>query len=96
MKDRLTADARIDAELAALENQMPSLQKQAANVFDLASAWADRHDAIIAATPPQLLGEVQARLRRIGIRWGMVPGTRMTGQFPALPPLDAGDASRPI
>ena len=88
-----TIDAQIEAKLAVLESEMPSLQKHAANVFALASAWAERYDAIIAATPPALIGEVEARLRRIGIRWGMMPGKRMTGQFPALPPLDRGDAS---
>jgi hypothetical protein len=36
---------------------------------------------------------VEARLRRIGIRWGMMPGARMTAQFPALPA--AGDTSTP-
>ncbi|MEO6226679.1 MAG: hypothetical protein ABIO61_02330 [Thermomonas sp.] len=93
MHDPPTAIERIQAELAALEAEMPSLQKHAANVFVLASAWAERHDAIIFATPPGLRSEVEARLRRIGIRWGMVPGRRMTGQFPALPPRDPGAGS---
>ena len=92
MQERPTDVARIQAALEALESEMPSLQKHAANVFMLASAWAERHDAIIAATPLELRGEVEARLRRIGIRWGMVPGRRMTGQFPALPPSDPDDA----
>lgn len=92
MQDRPTDIARIEAALEALEFEMPSVQKHAANVFVLASAWAERHDAIISATPLELRDEVEARLRRIGIRWGMVPGRRMTGQFPALPPSEPDDA----
>lgn len=79
-------DARLEAELAALESAMPGLQARANDVFALASAWAERHDAIIALTPAASLARVQARLRRIGIRWGLMHGARMTGQFPALPP----------
>jgi len=83
-----TVDARLEDELAALESDMPRLQLRAGNVFVLASKWAERHDAIIAATPAGSLAEVEARLRRIGIRWGMMKGPRMTAQFPALPPAD--------
>lgn len=81
-------DTGMDAELAALdalELDMPALQARASDLFALATAWAERHDAIIAATPAASLGVVEARLRRMGIRWGMVPGARMTGQIPALP-----------
>lgn len=88
VQDRHTVDARLEVELAALESEMPRLQAQASNVFVLASAWAERHDAIVAATPARSLDVVEARLRRIGIRWGMTQGARMTGQFPALPPAD--------
>jgi len=93
VQDRLTTDAQLEARLAALESEMPHLQLRAGNVFALASAWAVRHDAIVSATPARLLGTVEARLRRIGIRWGMMNGTRMTGQFPALPPRGPRDAS---
>ncbi|MDI1254064.1 hypothetical protein [Thermomonas sp.] len=93
MQDRPTADAQLEAQLAALELEMPSLQLRAGSVFALASAWAQRHDAIVAATPAGLLGKMEVRLRRIGIRWGMMDGTRMTGQFPVLPPRGPGDAS---
>lgn len=88
VQDRRTVDARLEVELAALEAQMPRLQAQASNVFVLASAWAERHDAIVAATPARSLAMVEARLRRIGVRWGMAEGARTTGQFPALPPAD--------
>ena len=79
-----TVDVQLEVELAALESDMPRLQARAGNVFVLASAWAERHDAILAATPAVSRDAVQARLRRIGIRWGMMPGVRMTAQFPAL------------
>ena len=87
-------DTCLDAELAALESDMPALQARASDVFALATAWAERYDAILAATPAASLDSVEARLRRVGIRWGMMPGPRMTGQFPALPPAEtAGRAS---
>ena len=34
----------------------------------------------------------KARLRRMGIRWGMVSGARVTGQFPALPAMGVPEA----
>lgn len=92
--DHSTVDARLEDELAALESDMPGLQLRAGNVFVLASKWAERHDAIIAATPAQSREEVEARLRRIGIRWGMMHGPRMTTQFPALPPEDGEETGR--
>lgn len=87
-----TKCSQIEADLLALETQMPTLQARAGNVFALASAWAERHDAIVAATPADAMRLVEARLRRIGIRWGMMHGARITAQFPALPPRDPGDA----
>ena len=83
----------MDAELDALELDMPALQARARGLFALATAWTERHDAILAATPAASLVVVEAALRRMGIRWGMVPGARMTGQFPALPATAGGDAS---
>lgn len=91
VQDRHTVDAQLEFELAALESEMPRLQAQASNVFELASAWAERHDAIVAATPAGSRDVVEARLRRIGIRWGMTQGVRMTAQFPALPPADPAE-----
>ena len=90
--DHDAVDARVEADLLALESEMPGLQARAGNLFALASAWAERHDAIIAATPVHAHDAVQARLRRIGIRWGMMPGARMTAQFPALGPATPDDA----
>ena len=82
------ANDAIEAELDALEAEMPNIQARAGNVFVLAGTWAERHDAIVAATPDDSLQAVEARLRRIGIRWGMMPGARMTAQFPAAPGED--------
>lgn len=74
----------IDAAIAELEAKMESLQARHKDVFELASSWAAHHDAIVAATPEQLRPQVEQRLRRIGIRWGVAHGRRMTGQFPAF------------
>lgn len=78
----------LQAELDALEEAMPRLQlHHLGGVFALANAWAERHDALLERTPAPQRAEMQARLRRIGIRWGVVPGARVTLQFPALAPL---------
>lgn len=78
----------LDEALADLEQAMPQLQlRNLGDMFALANAWAERHDALLQRTPPALRGDMEARLRRIGIRWGMVPGARVTVQFPALPAL---------
>lgn len=94
VKERPSTEARLEAELSALESAMPSLQSHADNVFALASAWAERHDAIVSATPAKMLGKVEARLRQIGIRRGLMHGPRTTAQFPALPPQSVRDASQ--
>ena len=93
-QDRTSVDARLEEELAALESDMPGLQARAGNMFVLASTWAKRHDAILAATPAASLEAVEMRLRRIGIRWGLMHGARTTAQFPALPPEDLGKDRR--
>ena len=74
----------LEAELAALDREMPRIQSTAGNIFALANAWAERHDAILQRTPPSMRAAMTARLHRMGIRWGVVHGTRMTAQFPAL------------
>jgi len=75
----------VDAAIIALEERMEPLQvRHRADVFGFASAWAQHHDALIAAVPPSMRPEVEQRLHRIGIRWGVAHGTRMTGQFPAF------------
>lgn len=79
--------ATLDHLIHALEADLPQLQVRSSGVFALAHAWAERHDAILARTPPALLPTAQARLRRLGIRWGLASGSRVTREFPALPPL---------
>ena len=81
------SNAHVDALIRELEQQMPDLQLRHGNVFALANAWAERYDAIIAATPRDMRGSVEARLSRIGIRWGMMPGARVTTEFRALDKL---------
>ena len=70
--------------MADLERQMPDLQLRNTNVFALANAWAERHDAILALTPAADRLEIQRRLCRIGIRWGVMPGARVTREFHAM------------
>jgi len=78
----------LEDAIAELEQSMPQLQlRHLGDMFALANAWAERHDALLALTPAAQRTEMEARLRRIGIRWGMVPGARVTVQVPALPPL---------
>ena len=76
----------LDGLIDELERHMPELQMRNGNVFALANAWAERYDAIIAVTPPAYLADVAARLSRIGIRWGVAPGARVTSEFRALDP----------
>ena len=74
--------ATLEAMVHALEQEMPQLQLRSDGVFALAQAWAERHDAILA--PPAFHAAIEARLDRIGIRWGLSPGARVTREFPAL------------
>lgn len=74
----------LDAAIASLESEMQHLQSAHSGMFAFANAWAVRYDAIIAATPADLRAAVEQRLHRIGIRWGLAPGARMTIEFPAL------------
>ena len=82
--DATCTPAQVEALIKALEHQMPDLQLRHGSVFALANAWAERYDAIIAATPRDMQASVEARLSRIGIRWGMMPGARVTTEFRAL------------
>ena len=74
----------LEAELEALDREMPRIQSTAPNIFALATAWAERHAAILQRTPPSMRASMESRLHRMGIRWGVVGGARMTTQFPAL------------
>ena len=83
---------QVEALIAQLERQMPDLQLRNPNVFALAYAWAERYDAVLAATPRADRGSVDARLGRIGIRWGVMPGARVTTEFRALGEINAPSA----
>ncbi len=74
----------LDQAIAALEAEMPDLQNRYRDLFSYANAWAERHDHIMALTPEPLRDSVTQRLRRVGIRWGVADGVRVTAQFPAL------------
>jgi len=76
--------ARIAARIAALEREMDHLQLRHPGAFAIANAWAERHDAILAMTPRELRADVESRLSRIGIRWGVMPGARVTQEFHAV------------
>ncbi|QNP39741.1 hypothetical protein [Lysobacter solisilvae (ex Woo and Kim 2020)] len=75
------AASAMEARLAELEAEMPNLYLRHTSVFALASAWAERHDAILALAPADMRAEVETRLARIGIRWGVMPGSRVTVEF---------------
>jgi hypothetical protein len=88
----LTSTPQVEALIAQLERQMPDLQLRNGNLFALANAWAERYDAVLAATPRADRAAVEARLGRIGIRWGMMPGARVTTEFRALGEISAAAA----
>lgn len=71
----------VEAMIADLERQMPALFQRNVTVFSLANAWAERHDAILARAASDERERVEARLARIGIRWGLMPGSRVTMEF---------------
>ncbi len=74
----------LDAKLRELEDEMPQLQLRHRTMFALANAWAERYEAIIALAPADQTQGIESRLQRIGIRWGLVPGARVTQEFVAL------------
>ena len=75
------AGPEVEARIHELEQDMPHLYLRHTTVFALASAWAERYDAIIALVAPDKRPAVEARLARIGIRWGVMPGSRVTMEF---------------
>lgn len=76
--------AEVDAAIRQLDTEMPDLQRRYRDIFSYANAWAERYDAVLALTPEDLMDSVEARLNRIGVRWGVANGTRLTAQFPAV------------
>ena len=81
--------AALDARVAELEQELPHLQARHVGTFAFANAWAERHDALLALADPAQRAHLARRLLRIGIRWGVAPGARMTMQFAALPAMAA-------
>lgn len=77
-------DTEIDAAISELETEMEHLQQRHRDLFSFANAWAQRYDAIMVSVPASLRASVEQRLHRVGVRWGMAAGVRMTGQFPAV------------
>ena len=80
----MITEFELNAAIATLESEMAHLQATHPGLFEFANAWAVRYDAILAETPDHLRPTAEQRLHRIGIRWGVAHGARMTGQFPAL------------
>jgi len=81
---RMMTLLELDTAIGQLEDEMQDLQHRHRDLFAFASAWAQRYDAIIAGTPDELRTSVEQRLHRVGVRWGMMTGMRLTGQFPVL------------
>ena len=79
--------AALLAHLQAFERELPGLQARHPGMFAFANLWAERYDQILKMTPEHLRPSIERRLRRIGIRWGVMPGARITRQIPALPVL---------
>ena len=77
-------EAEVDIAIAGLEAEMQDLQFRYRDLFAYANAWAERYDAILDATPEPLRAAVENRLQRVGIRWGVAHGVRVTTQFPSL------------
>ena len=75
----------LHAALEALERELPGLHARHPGTFAFANVWAERYESILAQTPPHLLPSVERRLERIGIRWGVMHGVRVTRQGPSLP-----------
>lgn len=75
------ANPDVEARLIDLEQEMTTLSQRHTRTFELAHAWAERYDAIIALVPQEQRPSLEARLSRIGIRWGVMPGSRVTVEF---------------
>lgn len=74
----------LHAWLESFERELPGLHARHPGMFAFANVWAERYEAILAQTPDHLRPSVERRLERIGIRWGVMPGVRVTRQIPAL------------
>ncbi|HJW45446.1 MAG TPA: hypothetical protein VJ484_03050 [Lysobacter sp.] len=79
--ENASAGPEVEARIGELEQQMAHLYQRHASVSELASAWAEHYDAIMAMVPPADHAAIEARLARIGIHWGVMPGARVTCEF---------------
>ena len=77
----------LHAALAALERDLPGLHARHPGTFAFANLWAERYEAILAQTPEYLKPSIERRLERIGIRWGVMPGVRVTREMASMPVL---------
>ncbi|MDQ3229557.1 MAG: hypothetical protein M3Q13_07465 [Pseudomonadota bacterium] len=77
-------ETEIDAAIEELEAEMEHLQQRHSGMFAFANAWAERYDAIIERVPAPLRASAEKRLHRVGVRWGLASGMRLTGQMPAI------------
>lgn len=77
-------ESEVDAAIRQLELEMQDLQHRHRDLFAYANAWAVRYDSILARVPDDLRASAEHRLNRIGVRWGLAHGVRVTAQFPAV------------
>src|SRR5688572_9452431 len=89
-REPMTATRTLDPDalhacLEAFERELPGLHARHPGTFAIANVWAERYELILAQTPEYLRPSIERRLERIGIRWGVMPGVRVTRQFPSLP-----------
>ncbi|QSX78675.1 hypothetical protein [Agrilutibacter solisilvae] len=75
----------LHARLEQFEQELPGLHARHPGTFAFANIWAERYEAILAQTPEHLKPSIERRLERIGIRWGVMPGVRVTRQMPSMP-----------
>lgn len=80
----MMSEADIDIAITGLEAEMQDLHFRHRDLFAYANAWAERYDAILNSAPEPLRALVEQRLQRVGVRWGVAQGARVTLQFPAL------------
>jgi hypothetical protein len=83
-KRTLDPDA-LHALLETLERELPGLHVRHPGTFAFANLWAERYESILAQTPDHLRPSIERRLERIGIRWGVMHGVRVTRQQPSIP-----------
>lgn len=79
--ENASAGPEVEARIGELEQELAHLYQRHASVSALASAWAERYDAIMAMVPPADRAGIETRLAHLGIRWGVMPDARVTCEF---------------